>query len=44
MDKLFYIVIGFILGIIITLYLLLEEYLGKLTFKKIKKLWTLLNE
>jgi len=44
MNRVFYLCIGFVLGIIVTLYLCLEEYLGKLTLIKIKKLWELLNE
>jgi hypothetical protein len=45
MDKLIYGIIGFILGIAITIYLCIEELVGeKLTLEKIKKLWKILNE
>jgi uncharacterized membrane protein len=44
MNKLFYIIIGFILGIVVTLYLYIQEYLGKVTWKSLKKLWKILNE
>jgi hypothetical protein len=45
MDKITYLIVGFILGIAITLYLCIEELVGeKLTLEKIKKLWKILNE
>jgi len=44
MNKIFYIVVGFILGIIVTLYLCINEYLGKVTLKKLNQLWKILNE
>ena len=43
MNKLFYFIIGFVLGMTVTTYLFIREYLGKLTYERIKKLWKILN-
>lgn len=44
MNKLFYIIIGFILGILFSILLILKEFLNKLNWRNLKKLWVILNE
>jgi len=39
MDKILYICLGFILGILVTFYIILEEIVEGLTKEKIKKLY-----
>jgi len=44
MNKLFYIAIGFVIGIVMCLYLGLRELVGKLTKDKMKKLYKIFIE
>jgi hypothetical protein len=44
LDKLFYFIIGFIVGILVTLWLLLKEFCGKLNIDMIKKLWEIFKD
>jgi len=39
-----YMIIGLVLGIVLTFYLYTIEFFGKVTLNKLKKVWKLLNE
>jgi hypothetical protein len=43
-KSLFYIAMGFVIGCIVCLYLILRESVGKLTINKLKKVWEMLND
>jgi uncharacterized membrane protein len=44
MNKWTYMIIGLVLGIILTFCLYTVEFFGKITLSKLKKVWKLLNE
>ena len=44
MDKLFYVAIGFILGLATCLYIGITVITGKLNKQKVKEVWTLFFE
>lgn len=44
MNKIFYICIGFILGITVGMILFLQEILGKINLKLLKKFWKILTK
>lgn len=44
MSRFLYIFIAFLLGIILCICFILRELFGKLTWTKIKKLWSILND
>jgi hypothetical protein len=43
MNKIFYLCIGFIIGIFITFFIFLKELCGKININAIKKLWKIIN-
>lgn len=44
MKNLAYLFLGFTIGVLFILYLCLDTFLQKITIKKIKKLWYILNK